>query len=173
MTQHQRAIDLGFPTSLWPSGGFIRLYTLDEYRPVKGLQVAAQEYGVPNPDLLAALKQRGAEVFAVPIYKWALPEELRLLRHELDEIIAGRVTVMLITNAIQVDHVMQVLEQDGKVQSHPAALEKTVIASIGPTASERLRYYSWPIDFEPSHPKMGVLVKEVSEQASSILNRKR
>ncbi len=48
-----------------------------------------------------------------------------------------------------------------------------VVASIGPTASERLRHHGWPVDFEPSHPKMGVLVKELSEQASSIFDRKR
>ena len=147
--------------------------TLDAHRPVKGLRVALQEYGVSNPDLVNALEQRGAEVFPVPIYKWALPEDLAPIRHALDEIMAGRVQVVLITNAAQVDHVMQVLEQDGKVEPFRAALQKIMVASIGPTASERLRHHSWPVDFEPSHPKMGVLVKELSEQASGILNRKR
>ncbi len=80
---------------------------LDNYRPVKGLRVAVQEYGVSNPDLVNALEQRGAEIFPVPIYKWALPEDLAPIRHALDEIIAGRVSVILITNAAQVDHVMQ------------------------------------------------------------------
>jgi uroporphyrinogen-III synthase len=47
------------------------------------------------------------------------------------------------------------------------------VASIGPTASERLRQHDWPIDLEPSHPKMGVLVKECSEQAARILLSKR
>ena len=147
--------------------------TLDEHRPVKGLQVVLQEYGVSNPDLVNALEQRGAEVFPVPIYKWALPEDLAPIRHALEEIMAGRVHVMLITNAIQVDHVMQVLEQDGKMERFRAALTKMVVTSIGPTASERLRHHHWPIDFEPSHPKMGILVKELSEQASSIFDRKR
>lgn len=147
--------------------------TLDEHRPVKGLRVAVQEYGVSNPDLVKALEQRGAEVFPVPIYKWALPEDLAPIRQALDEIMAGRVHVVLITNAIQVDHIMQVLEQDGMVQPFQAALKRMVVASIGPTASERLRDHNWPIDFEPSHPKMGVLVKEVSDQASGILDRKR
>jgi uroporphyrinogen-III synthase len=147
--------------------------TLDEHHPVKGLRVVLQEYGVSNPDLLNALEQRGAEVFPVPIYKWALPEDLGPIRHALDEIMAGRVHVMLITNAVQVDHVMQVLEQDGKVEPFRAALRKMAVASIGPTASERLRHHHWPIDFEPSHPKMGVLVKEVSEQASKVLHQKR
>lgn len=147
--------------------------TLDAHRPVKGLRVALQEYGVSNPDLVNALEQRGAEVFPVPIYKWALPEDLAPIRHALEEIVAGRVHVVLITNAIQVDHVMQVLEQDGKVERFRAALTKMVVASIGPTASERLRHHDWPVDFEPSHSKMGVLVKEGSEQASKVLHQKR
>jgi uroporphyrinogen-III synthase len=146
---------------------------LDEHRSVKGLRVSVQEYGVSNPDLLQALEQRGAEVFAVPIYKWALPEDLGPIRHVLDEIIAGHVNVMLITNAAQVDHVMQVLEQDGKVEAFRVSLGKMLVASIGPTAGERLHHHGWPVDFQPSHPKMGILVKEVSEQASSILSRKR
>jgi uroporphyrinogen-III synthase len=147
--------------------------TLDGYRSVKGLRVAVQEYGTSNPDLLRALEQRGAEVFAVSIYKWVLPEDLGPIRRALDAIIAGRVSVMLITNAAQADHVMQVLELDGKVELFRSALTKMVVASIGPTASGRLRHYGWPIDFEPSHSKMGVLVKEMSEQASSILDHKR
>jgi uroporphyrinogen-III synthase len=123
--------------------------------------------------LLKALSERGAEVFPIPIYKWALPEDLGPIHHALDEIIAARVQVILITNAAQVDHIMRVLEQDGKVEPFRAVLAKMVVASIGPTASERLRHYDWPVDFEPSHPKMGILVKEVSEQASQFIKSKR
>jgi uroporphyrinogen-III synthase len=146
--------------------------TLDEYRPVKGLRVAVQEYGASNPDLLEALKQRGAEVFQVPIYRWALPDDLGPLRQALDEVLAGKVSVLLVTNAAQVDHVMQVLEKEGKVERFLAALKKMVVASIGTTASERLRHHDWPIDLEPSHPKMGVLVKEASQQAQAIRQTK-
>ena len=52
----------------------------------------------------------------------------------------------------------------------------------GPTVVDRIAWepdpfieklvYGWPVDFEPSHPKMGILVKEVSEQASLRLSRK-
>jgi uroporphyrinogen-III synthase len=147
--------------------------TLDRYCTVKGLRVAVQEYGVSNPDLLKALEQRGGEVLPIPIYKWALPDDLGPMRYVLDDIITGRVQVILITNAAQIDHVMRLLEQDGKVEQFRAALGKMVVASIGPTASERLRHHGWPIDFEPSHSKMGALVKGASERASSILDRKR
>jgi uroporphyrinogen-III synthase len=147
--------------------------TLDEYRPVKGLRVAVQEYGTSNPELLEALRQRGAEVSPVPIYRWALPEDKGPLKQVLCEIIAGHIPVMLVTNAAQIDHVMQLLEQEGLIKQFKEACKKTVVASIGPSASERLRHFDLPVDFEPSHSKMGVLVKEASEQVHSILISKR
>lgn len=147
--------------------------TLDEYRPVKGLRVAVQEYGSSNPEFLEALKVRGADVFPVPVYKWGLPEDLAPLRLVLAEVLAGNIAVMLITNAAQIDHVMQLLEQEGKVPLFRETCKTMVVASIGPTASERLRSYDLPVDFEPSHGKMGVLVKELSEQIQTLLVSKR
>ena len=146
--------------------------TLDEYRPVKGLRVAVQEYGTSNPDLLEALRQRGAEVFPVPIYRWALPEDTGPLKQVLGEIIVGNIQVMLVTNAAQIDHVMQILEQEGTTAQFKEACKKMVVASIGPTASERLKHYNLPVDFEPSHPKMGILVKETSEQVHPLRQAK-
>lgn len=149
------------------------LSTLDEYRPVKGMRVGVQEYGLSNPRLLKALERRGAEVFPIPIYRWALPEDLAPLRQVLVRVIGGEVAVLLITNAVQVDHVMQVVEQEGKAELFRVALNKMIVASIGPTVSERLRLHHLPIDFEPSHSKMGFLVKEASEQVRTLLDRKR
>ncbi|MGZ8393678.1 MAG: uroporphyrinogen-III synthase [Nitrospira sp.] len=146
--------------------------TLDESRPVKGLRMAVQEYGLPNLDLLEALKQRGAKVVSVPVYRWALPEDTAPLKHLINQILAGQVQVLLITNAAQIDHVMQVVEEDGQSTQFKEACKKLVVASIGPTASERIRSHGLPVDFEPSHGKMGILVKETSEQAHRILAAK-
>jgi uroporphyrinogen-III synthase len=88
------------------------------------------------------------------------------------EIVAGNIPVMLITNAAQIDHVMQLLEQEGTTTQFKEACNKMVVASIGPTATERLHHYDLPVDFEPSHPKMGVLVKECSAQAHALLQQK-
>ncbi|MEX5217744.1 MAG: uroporphyrinogen-III synthase [Nitrospira sp.] len=147
--------------------------TLDAYRPVRGLRVAVQEYGVSNQELLDALRVRGADVFAVPVYKWALPEDTAPLKRLIDSILRSQVDVMLVTNAAQIDHVMQLVEQDGTTEDFKKACGRMMVASIGPTASERLRDYDLPVDLEPTHPKMGILVKEASEQASALLQRKR
>ena len=52
-------------------------------------------------------------------------------------------------------------------------LARAVVASIGPTTSEELERRGIQADLEPSHPKMGYLVKEASEQARELLLRKR
>jgi len=149
------------------------LQTLDNNQPVLGLRVVLQEYGASNAELLEELRERGATLSRVPVYRWALPENLDQLREALGNILAGQVDVLLITNAVQVDHVMQVLAKDGGGEQFKQAVKRMVVASVGPTASERLRHYGWPVDVEPSHPKMGTLVKETAERAAALLRQKR
>lgn len=140
---------------------------------LNNLRIAVQEYGVSNTDLVEALRQRGAIVTQVPVYRWALPDDTGPLRKVLATILAEQADVMLITNAVQVDHIMQILEQDHQVEPFRKVMEKTMVASIGQIASERLRTHGLPVDLEPSHPKMGILVKEASQRAAEILQSKR
>lgn len=149
------------------------LALLDRDRPPRGLRIALQEYGAANPDLLKGLRERGATVLSVPVYRWAMPEDVTALRGALQAILQGEVGVVLITNAAQVDHVMQLAAEDGTAERVKSSLGKTVVGSIGPTASERLKSHGLPVDLEPSHPRMGILVKETAERARALLDRKR
>jgi uroporphyrinogen-III synthase len=142
--------------------------TLDYYRPVQNLKIAIQEYGISNPDMIEDLKKRGADVFPVPIYRWALPEDKGPLKAAISEVLDGKIDAMLVTNAAQIEHVMQLVEQEGKTELFREACKKLVLASIGPTASEALKRHDLPVDFEPSHPKMGVLVKELGERVHAL-----
>ncbi|MBI3697205.1 MAG: uroporphyrinogen-III synthase, partial [Acidobacteria bacterium] len=56
------------------------LRALDQHGSIHGLRVAVQEYGIANPELLAGLEERGAQVTRVPVYQWALPEDTGPLR---------------------------------------------------------------------------------------------
>jgi len=147
--------------------------TLDYYRPVQGLRVAVQEYGMSNPDLIGDLKTRGAEVFTVPVYRWAMPIDTTPLAGAIEEVIRGGIDVLLVTNAAQIDHVMQLVERSGRTEAFRTACRRLVVASIGPTTSQRLRHYDLPVDLEPSHPKMGILVKETAALAPALLQGKR
>ncbi|HET7058507.1 MAG TPA: uroporphyrinogen-III synthase [Nitrospiraceae bacterium] len=149
------------------------LHTLDGEKPVNGLRIAVQEYGVINAELIEGLHERGAQVTRVPVYRWTLPDDLAPFQNVLDEILEERVDVLLITNAVQIDHAWQVLDLTSRQDRFRRSLSNLVVASIGPTATERLRSYGFPVDLEPSHPKMGILVKESAERAGDILRRKR
>lgn len=145
----------------------------DMGQPLKGMNVAVQEYGVSNALLLEALRERGALVLRVPVYRWALPEDTGPLMNAIRTIMRGEVDVVLFTNAAQVDHVLQVAKDLGGIDSLRQALGKTVVSAVGPIVAERLRDCRFPVDFEPSHPKMGIHVKETSERAAALLLRKR
>jgi len=150
------------------------LQALDASYPdgLQGIRVAVQEYGVSNPEFLEGLRERGAEVRPVPVYRWTLPDDLEPLKNLLQEVMDGAVPVLLITNAVQVEHIINVLGKDEKVNLFRKALHRMMVASIGHVASERLRHYGFPVDMEPSHPKMGILVKEASQAVHSILANK-
>lgn len=147
--------------------------TLDYYRPVKGLRIAIQEYGAPNAEMARDLESRGATVFPVPIYRWALPEDTGPLLAAMYEVVEEKADVLLITNAAQIDHVLQLAIESGIADRFKAACAKLVVGSIGPTASERLKQHDIRVDYEPSHPKMGVLVKELSERVHPLLLSRR
>src|SRR2546430_11830477 len=59
-----------------------------EFR-LRGTRVALQEYGVSNPALIAALTERGAIVTRVPVYQWALPEDIAPLQSAIKELAVG------------------------------------------------------------------------------------
>jgi uroporphyrinogen-III synthase len=146
--------------------------TLDYYRPVQGLKIAVQEYGVSKPEMIEDLKKRGADVFPVPVYRWALPEDTGPLEAAIGRVLSGGCDVVLVTNAAQIDHVMQLTERSNHAQAFREACKRIVVGSIGPTASEGLKHHDLPVDFEPSHPKMGVLVKELSEHVHALRQAK-
>ena len=141
--------------------------------PMRGLRVAVQEYGVSNPDLLGALHERGALVTAVPVYQWALPEDLEPLRAACRALAEARIDVVLFTTATQVVHLLDVASSMGLGKAVADGLRKAVVASIGPTTSEELRERGAVPDMEASHPKMGFLVREAAERAGDLLRSKR
>src|SRR5258708_10287899 len=69
-----------------------------------GKRVAVQEYGVSNPELLSGLRERGAAVTRVPIYQWALPEDLGPLPAAVKALPAGEIDVALFTTSLHLAH---------------------------------------------------------------------
>jgi uroporphyrinogen-III synthase len=141
--------------------------------PLKGRRVAVQEYGVSNGDLLAGLAERGAQVTSVPVYEWALPEDVGPLRAAVAAIARNEIDAILFTTATQADHLLEIADKMKEEDALRRALARMLVASIGPTTSERLREYRIAPDMEPTHPKMGYLVSETAQRSAEILLLKR
>jgi uroporphyrinogen-III synthase len=140
---------------------------------LRGARIALQEYGVSNPELIAALTQRGATVTRVPVYRWALPEDLAPLRSAIHELAACKIDAILFTTGIQVAHLFKVAAELNLEEPMRRGLSRAIVASIGPTTTEELQRQGIPPDLEPSHPKMGFLVKETAGRAAELLRIKR
>ncbi len=133
--------------------------------------IAVQEYGRPNPELIGALRARGAEVTPVRVYQWDLPEDTGPLREAVRRIAAGEADVILFTTAIQVVHLFRVAGEMGLRDEVERKLPSMVISSIGPATTEALEHYDLHPALEPSHPKMGILVKETAEWCGGATER--
>jgi uroporphyrinogen-III synthase len=136
-------------------------------------RIAVQEYGKSNPDLLDGLKARGADVTPVRVYQWDLPEDTGPLREAIRRIVEGLADVAVFTTSIQLTHLFRIAAETCLEEAVLDALHRMVIASIGPTTSEALEEFGLVADIIPTHPKMGLLVKEAAEQSIAILERKR
>jgi uroporphyrinogen-III synthase len=170
--------ELGVPVTLAvpePNTWREILQALDENAalvPLKGRRIAVQEYGVSNPELLAGLTERGAEAIALRVYQWALPEDVGPIEAAVRALTGREVEVVLFTSSVQLQHLLEIAERMKLRDEAIAALRQTLVASIGPVTSVELRRYGVPVALEPSHPKMGFLVKEAAERWEEMLRQK-
>lgn len=145
---------------------------LEEKNLIQSGKIAIQEYGAANETLPKALKEKGAEVFVVPVYRWELPENLEPLKAAIQKISEGKADILIWTSAQQLVHVLKVARELGQEEAFRSGAKKAVVASIGPIASEALLRNGFSVDFEPTHPKMPILIRELAENAQKLLSAK-
>ena len=142
-----------------------------EDRPEK--RIAVQEYGRSNSELIGGLRTRNADVTRVPVYQWDLPEDTGPLRQAARGLAGGEFDVVMFTTSVQVIHLWRIATELGVEPELRVALDRMVVASVGPTTTETLAEFAIKPDLEPSHPKMGFLVSETAALAEPILEKKR
>ena len=127
--------------------------------PVKGARVIVQRHGTVNRELDAALEARGAEVVEIPTYRWSLPADTAPLEDLIGRLQRGEMDAVLFTNAEQVRNLFLVSKKTNRDVRD--ALNRTLVASIGPVASAALRDAGVKIAVEAKPPKLGALLSAV------------
>jgi uroporphyrinogen-III synthase len=142
---------------LSPADPYTTVEILDLLRSVElaGKRALVQRYGVTNRELEDALKAAGAEVVEIPTYRWSLPEDTRPMVALMDALDKSEIDAVAFTNAAQIYNLFELAELLGRAASLPAALNRTLVASIGPVCSETLRKFGLTVGLEASPPKLG------------------
>jgi len=137
-------------------------------------RITLQEYGRPNPELIAALQANGSRVTPVSIYRWEMPDDPEPLREAVRRIAHRACDVVLFTTSVQVVHLLRMAEAMGLDKEVLEALGRDlVIASIGPVTDAALAERGLAPDVVPAHPKMAALVRAAAEQSAAALGAKR
>ena len=133
---------------------------------LQGSRVIVQRYGSANVELDRALEARGAAVVEIPTYRWALPADAAPLAALVEALERGEMHAVVLTNAEQVRNLLAVAERLGRVEPLRAALNRTLVASIGPVASAALRAAGIKVGLEASPPKLGALMTSLDQALS-------
>lgn len=131
---------------------------------LSGRRIALQLHGDPMEALRAELSAAGAEVVAVPVYRWTDPVELGPLDQLIDAIIAGEVDALPLTSAPAAANLLGRADRTGRGQQLRESLGRGVlIACVGPVTAAPIAAAGLP-HVMPERSRTRALVKLVSEQ---------
>ena len=129
--------------------------------PLEGRRIAVQLHGDPLPDLVAGLRETGAEVVTVPVYRWVLPEDVVPLRKLVAAIVAGGVDAVTFTSAPAAASLLTVADELGQKAELVAALNDRVVAiAVGAVTAGPLDAAGVP-SHQPERARLGALAREV------------
>ena len=135
--------------------------------PLQNCRVIVQRHGSVNTELDRALEARGAAVTEIPTYRWSLPADTAPLASLIDSLARDEIHAVVLTNAEQVRNLFAVAERLGRSAELRSALNRTLVASIGPVASSALREAHVRVGLESSPPKLGALLNSLQAALDS------
>jgi uroporphyrinogen-III synthase len=103
---------------------------------VAGRRIALQLHGEPLPGFIESLRAGGAEVLAVPVYRWADPEDIAPLDRLLDTTLARGLDALTFTSAPAAVSLLGRAEKRGLLPELLGALrEDVLVACVGPVTA--------------------------------------
>jgi len=135
---------------------------------VRGKRIAVQQYGAVDPtvdcDLATELRDEGAEVVAVPVYRWDPPDDRAAVERLIEAIEKREVHAVAFTSAPGVSALLEAAEArdpGAGAQRLLEALRTDVIAAcVGPVCAKPLQDRGVPT-VRPERSRLGALVAEL------------
>ncbi len=128
-----------------------------------GQHVAVQLYGNDTPWALKALREAGAKVTAIPVYRWVPPEDEGPARRLVREALDGQLTVITFTSPSAVASICRIAEAEGSLDALLAAFRTRVVAAcVGPATAEAARDRGIEVTCAPAVGRLGLLVRSLA-----------
>jgi uroporphyrinogen-III synthase len=127
-----------------------------------GKCAAVQRYGETNRELQAALEHAGAQVIEIATYRWAVPQNKTPLLNLIDALSRSEADAVMFTSAVQAANLFAVAREAGKEQTLAEGLARTLVASVGPVCTAKLKSLGVRVDVEAKPPKLGALVEALN-----------
>ncbi|OUD01283.1 uroporphyrinogen-III synthase [Streptomyces swartbergensis] len=126
---------------------------------VDGQRIAIQLHGEPLPGFVEALREGGAEVVGVPVYRWMPPEDIAPVDRLLDATVSRGVDALTFTSAPAAASLLSRAEERGMLPEVLEAMSHDVLpACVGPVTALPLQ--SRGIDtIQPERFRLGPLVQ--------------
>jgi uroporphyrinogen-III synthase len=132
---------------------------------VAGRRVAVQEHGQPTEWVAGALRDAGADVTAVAIYRWRLPDDPAPAQAVVRAAITGRLDAVTFTSAPAVANLMTIadLEGSGSELLHAFNHGGVVAGCVGIVCAETARAEGITDPQFPDVGRLGLLVRVVED----------
>lgn len=144
---------------------------------IAGKRIAVQQYGTTDPtvdcDLAAELREAGAEVIAVPVYRWGPPEDRTAVSRLIDAITAREVHAVAFTSAAGAAALL-----DAAAAAGPYGYERllealrtdVVVACVGAVCARPLEALDVPT-VQPERSRLGALAAELCVRVPARVRR--
>ncbi|MER7108162.1 uroporphyrinogen-III synthase [Streptomyces sp. NPDC000229] len=131
---------------------------------VTGRRIALQLHGEPLPGFVEALRDAGADVVVVPVYRWMPPEDLAPLDRLIDATVARSLDAVTFTSAPAGASLLTRAQDRGLLPELLDALRHDVLAAcVGPVTALPLQAHG--IDtVQPARFRLGPLVQLLCQE---------
>ena len=136
---------------------------------VDGLRVGVQMHGAttdwePLPDLCEVLREAGATIVPIPVYRWVSPDDPAPMTAMIDAVIVGELDAVTFTSAPAVASMLGHAEKLGVLEAFLNALRVTVPAMcVGNVTAGPLHALGVPT-LQPNRFRLGALARLVAEE---------
>ncbi|NMN96011.1 uroporphyrinogen-III synthase [Antrihabitans stalactiti] len=143
---------------------------------VEGVRIAVQLHGAttewePIPDFCEVLRCAGAEVIAVPVYRWTPPDDQSPMDRMIELTVSSGLDCLSFTSAPAVASMLMRAKETGLIEPLLYSLRGRVLAAcVGPITAAPLEELSVATSM-PGRARLGALARHIADELPRRANR--